>query len=333
MAVNTIIIGAGIAGLTAAAELQKNNVPYVLLEKAPIAGGRLATMTLQNGGRADTAAQFFTTRTLDFKATVSEWLDAGLAFEYTTEWSDGSLKRYHSNGEPRYAINGGMSDLVDYLANQLTSLQLNRAVRNISWQSGHWVVDMGNDYQLTSESLIITIPAPQAVALVSGVPLGDMTKLALKRINYPSNLTAVFAVDGDTALPASGGLQLKDTDSPLYWIVDNKTKGISSERVITVQAERLWSKHNYGLDDDAILTDLSEALKPFLADDAVITEAILVRWDNAAPMSTHPDYILQDEALPIIFAGDGFGGRGRVEGAFLSGLMAARTLIPNHETY
>ena len=333
MTVNTIVIGAGIAGLTAAAELQKNNISYILLDKAPVAGGRLATLTLQNGGRADIAAQFFTTRTLDFKTQVSEWLDAGLAFEYSTEWTDGSLKRYHSNGEPRYAIRGGMVQLVDYLVNQLHSVELNRAVRNITWQRGRWVVDVTDDYILTADSVIITIPPPQAVPLVSGIALSESTLASLKRINYPSNLTAVFAVDGETLLPTSGGIQLKDTDSPLYWIVDNKAKGISSERVITAQAERLWSKNNYGRDDTAILDDLTATLKPFLKADAVITESILVRWDDAAPVSTHPDYVLQDENLPIIFAGDGFGGRGRVEGAFLSGLEAARTLILNRETY
>lgn len=332
MRVNTIIIGAGIAGLTAAAELQKNNVSYTLLEKAPVAGGRLATMTLSNGGIADTAAQFFTTRTDDFKSVVKTWLDAGLAFEYSTEWADGSLKRFHTNGEPRYAINGGMSQLVDYLMSSLSSVQLNHAVRNIIWQNGSWLVDMGDHHTITAESLIVTIPAPQVLPLVSSIALSAATVEALKRIHYPANLTAVFAIDGETTLPPSGGLQLKDTASPLYWVVDNKTKGISSECVITVQAERLWSKHNYARSDEAILSDLAEALQPFLSNAAVIIESVLVRWDNAAPMSTHTDYMLRDETLPIIFAGDGYGGRGRIEGAFLSGLRAAQALIPNLAT-
>jgi predicted NAD/FAD-dependent oxidoreductase len=33
---------------------------------------------------------------------------------------------------------------------------------------------------------------------------------------------------------------------------------------------------------------------------------------------------LQAENMPLIFAGDAFGGRGRIEGAYLSGLAAGQ---------
>ena len=60
------VIGAGIAGCTAARELLKLNYNVLLVEKSSSIGGRLATRRL-NEFKADTGAQFITARSNAFK--------------------------------------------------------------------------------------------------------------------------------------------------------------------------------------------------------------------------------------------------------------------------
>jgi monoamine oxidase len=54
-----IVIGAGIAGVSAAKELTKNGIPVILLEGRDRTGGRLHSTTLANGAHFELGAQFF----------------------------------------------------------------------------------------------------------------------------------------------------------------------------------------------------------------------------------------------------------------------------------
>ena len=68
-------------------------------------------------------------------------------------------------------------------------------------------------------------------------------------------------------------------------------------------------------------------LQYHLAKGAKIKEEQLKKWRYSIPLTTHPHDILQATDFPLIFAGDAFGGRGRVEGAYLSGLKAGKTAL------
>ncbi|MEL7434228.1 MAG: FAD-dependent oxidoreductase, partial [Chloroflexota bacterium] len=57
------------------------------------------------------------------------------------------------------------------------------------------------------------------------------------------------------------------------------------------------------------------------------TDSRLVRWQYASPITTHPNEILCNGDQTLIFAGDAFGGRGRIEGAYISGKAAAHAVI------
>ena len=68
-----LVVGAGLSGLIAARELQKNGISTAIVDKGTSVGGRLATRRIA-GGVADHGAQFFTARTNIFKAEIDEWL-------------------------------------------------------------------------------------------------------------------------------------------------------------------------------------------------------------------------------------------------------------------
>jgi hypothetical protein len=328
--VNTdvIIVGAGLAGLTAAGQLQTAGYRVVVLDKGRSVGGRLATRRIQ-AGRADHGAQFFTVRTGRFQQQVDDWQERDVVFIWSYGWSDGSIKRTAGDGHPRYVAHGGMNNLAKDLAAGLEHVYTETEVIDIEHSPTEgFTVRADPERVYNGRVLILTPPAPQAYELARHLPFTDDDRAALERINYGPCLAGMFAIEGDVNLPEPGALQ--DFERTVYWIADNRAKGISDETIITLHAGSNYSDTHYDDPDEQLLAFLRGALQNFLGEDASIKEEQLKRWRYSVPLTTHPQDVLQTENMPLLFAGDAFGGRGRIEGAYLSGLAAgdaAQTLL------
>ena len=76
---DVLIIGAGLAGLSAANKLKEAGRDVLVIDKGRGIGGRLAGRRI---GEAtfDHGAQFFTAREATFKATVEHWIKACLLY-------------------------------------------------------------------------------------------------------------------------------------------------------------------------------------------------------------------------------------------------------------
>jgi len=323
---DVLIVGAGAAGLAAAAALRGAGRSVIVVDKGRVPGGRLATRSL-DGGLADYGAQFFTVRTTEFACIVSHWLEAGLVFEWSRGWSIGSLLAAPPDGYPRYAARDGFGALAARLAEGLDVRAATRLLAIRPSQSGWVGVDeAGVAYE--GRAMILTPPVPQSLELLAagGVSLPPGIRATLAAIAYAPCLCGLFAVDGETRLPEPGALQWPG--HVVSWIADNHRKGISPERrVITVHAGPEASVARWSDDDRRVLDWLTEELTPFLAPAAKVTESRLKRWRYAVPTHLHPEpYLFTGLNPPLIFAGDAFDGP-RVEGAFLSGWAAGRRLL------
>jgi predicted NAD/FAD-dependent oxidoreductase len=319
---DALIVGAGMAGLSAAQKLRANGARAIVLEKEQKLGGRLATWQM-GGGRADYGAQFFTTRTTDFRAAVDQWLAIGLVYEWSRGWSDGSLAPPADDGYPRYAVKGGFRELMEYIAADL-DVRLGRPIAAVELAGNGWVVADQARQRYAASAVLLTPPVPQSLALLdaSGVQLAADDRHVLEQIDYAPCLCGLFLVDGEVHLPEPGALQ--QPGAAISWIADNQHKGISPEaRIITVHAGELLSRELWEKESPIVLQHLQAALVPFLGRPAIIREAQLKRWRYATPTTIHPQCCLVAQNLPpLVFAGDAFGGP-RVEGAALSGWAAA----------
>lgn len=318
---NTIIIGAGIAGLTAARTLHQNGITALLLEKADHVGGRMATYH-DAGITADCGIQYFTAYTNTFGNQVQQWLDDDLIFLWGNEWGDGSIKKSFAGEQASYAAKNGMQALAAQLVVDVPNIYLNTTVRDIRWTGNEWHIRTNRDEQFSSRNLIMTAPVPTALTLLQNVPLSDDVKQALSRIHYIPCLSVLFVVDGVTDLPESGAVQTFG-EGVVYWVADNQVKGISEQRVLTVHTEKRYSKAKMDAPDEEIIADLQQTIAPYLGDSHV-TDSRVVRWRYSIPLTTYPRDILTCDPLPLVFAGDAFGGRGRFEGAYISGELAAQ---------
>jgi renalase len=324
MVTDTLVIGAGLSGLMAAKTLENAGKSVTVLDKGRSVGGRLATRRVGEG-LADHGAQFFTVRTNTFQRYVDQWLAAELVYIWGYGWSDGSLKRTVSDGHPRYVTRGGMNNLAKHLAKDVQDVRVDVQVVSIDTDGQTWELRDSNGQSYTARSLVMTPPAPQALELVKNITISVNDRRELQRIQYGPCIGAMFVVEGDVDLPEPGAVQ--DFEQPVHWLADNQRKGISDVRVITVHAEARYSRQHYDDPDEDNLAFLRAPLEERMADGATITEQQLKKWRYSIPLTTYPRDCLPAEGLRLVFAGDAFGGRGRIEGAFLSGLAAGQAAL------
>lgn len=326
MASDVLIVGAGLSGLVAANILQDKGLSVAVIDKGKSVGGRLATRRIGEDGVADHGAQFFTARTEIFQQQIDQWIEADIVYEWSRGWTDGSLKRTFGDGHPRYAVKGGMNKLAKYLAKDLARVETDVRIKWVRLVDEGWELQGTNDGIYSGASLLMTPPMPQTLELLSHVKLSEHDMNILQGISFGPCMAAMIEIDGETNLPEPGGLQ--DFQKDIYWIADNKSKGISGKRILTLHAGTTYTEQRWEEDDETVLADMVKSLDGILAKDTTIGEMQLKRWRYSVPLTTHTadTLIAENLSYPLAFAGDAFGGRGRVEGAFMSGYAAGHAL-------
>ena len=155
--------------------------------------------------------------------------------------------------------------------------------------------------------------------------LHDDDLAQLRRIRFGPCLCGIHEIAGEIDLPAPGAVQ--DFQSDIYWVADNAAKGISQTTIVTSHANAKFSRQNWDASEADIVRELESAVMPYLLPEATIISTQLKKWRFSVPLTTHPQpFLLARELPPLVFAGDAFGGRGRVEGAFMSGLAAGESM-------
>jgi renalase len=321
-----LIVGAGLSGLMAATVLRRAGQQVVLLDKGRSVGGRLATRRVGEGV-ADHGAQFFTVRDEQFQNFVNDWIvNEDLVYVWSHGWSDGSTADNPQDGYPRYGVRGGMNALAKHLAIGL-DIRLDVQIERVAYHNDEWTAQTADGDNYHAKALLLTPPVPQSLKLLenggAALTAGDIA--ALSTIEYAPCLCGLFLVEGDIYLPEPGALQRPYAE--IAWIADNQRKGISpNARVLTLHANHDFSRVNYEASDEALLERFAAELTQFMHPNAHIHDAQIKRWRYSQPTTLYPERCLQVEGLPLVFAGDAFGGP-RVEGAALSGLAAAGALL------
>ena len=318
---DVLIIGAGLAGLSAANDLQQAGHSVLVVDKGRGLGGRLAGRRI---GEAtfDHGAQFMTARETRFKAAVASWITAGVAAEWYSSYPG------QPNGHPRYRGVPTMTAVAKHLA---IGLEILRGIRvdRISQQGSDWLANLDNGETVIAKKLLITSPVPQTLDLLNegNIQIPDDKQARLDRIDYESCIAVMAVLDGPTAIAAPGAMALDD--GPIAWISDNLQKGVSAIPAVTIHGSGVFSAQH--LDDDRmeIGQQLIDAAKPYLGD-AKVTEFQVHGWRYSKPtVVDDAACMLLSESTdlpPLALAGDAFAGP-RFEGAVQSGWAAAKALI------
>jgi predicted NAD/FAD-dependent oxidoreductase len=324
-----LIVGAGLAGLTAAGELvgrriDDRPVEVTVVDKGRGPGGRLATRRIGDA-IVDHGAQFFTVRSEAFRERVDRWLAAGVA----EEWCRGFDP---VDGYPRYRIAGGMNRLAKHLVTTTDGATVVSRQRADALIPGpdRWAVtyEAGTRDVDEADAVIATPPMPQIVDLLragAAMPSGELGQ-RLETMAYHRVLVVLMVLDRSPGLPEPGALQRPD--HPVFsFVADNRAKGISEVPAMTFHLSHPLSAELWGRSDGEILAAIEAELRDTIGG-AAVADVHVKRWRYAGPVEPagEASLVVAERPGPLVAAGDGFAGA-KMEGAFLSGRDAARQVL------
>lgn len=323
METDTLIIGAGAAGLVAARELQADGRDRVLLvDKGRGVGGRMATRRKGDPdnltGRWDHGAQFITLRNPAMRARLQAWDVLDLLEPWMPAFSDPALVR----GRPLAGINA----LAKSLAAPL-DIRRGAKITRLEKEEDRWRVHAEDGSSFQALRVLCTLPVPQFLELAgnSGLPLSRKELPLLESVDYERCLTLLLETDGPSGLPDAGYHRINS--GLLETLIDQHAKGISPTHTLVAHASASFSREWYDRDRSTAASVLRAAVQEQIS--STITGVRIHGWKYAKAVQRIPRPFLQLEN-GILLAGDGFmpdGLHPRIESAMLSGLAAARAWI------
>jgi predicted NAD/FAD-dependent oxidoreductase len=340
---DVVIVGAGMAGLSARKVLTDAGYRVLTLEKSRGMGGRMSTRRLryppEQGQEVlvDLGAQFASARGAFFQALLDrERGENGIR----------EIRLQTDSLHPRYIHTRGMNQLPKSLLGHPDLLAISPVLKQAKVvrlrgerenSRSYWSIFCESpENPCLARSLILTSPLPQALELIrfSELQPEGAGFASCARVRYDRCLAITFILGADSGLPAPG--ILKNVSQKISGVFDQKKKGLVSTHetletldsvVVHLQPEaslKFWESA-----ENEVAHEIWDEVKALLPRDV---QRPLTwdfhRWRFCAPQETLPFPFLKldlKNSAPLYLAGDAFGAS-RVEGAFESGRLAAQQL-------
>ena len=339
---NIAVIGAGMAGVTAARTLVQAGHRVSVFEKSKGAGGRMATRDTPYGG-FDHGAQYFTVRDERFMRALNEVPGTQALCK---PWSASSVQVRDPLGrvievpkpprELHFVGAPAMNSLVRHWASPLAEagqLFCNTSVKALRRKGMQWQLISAENKVLGSfDTVVLAIPNVQAAYLLrqSGAPAAQFKALAAtEAVSVAPCWTLMLAFP--LVQPGLGqmGPQWNVAQSTHYriaWVARESSKpGRSPIERWTVQASAAWSQEHVQDDEARVEAKLLKAFAELTGIRAEPGFSHLHLWRYAKTLQAAGQAYFWDEEQHIGLCGDWLIGH-RVEDAFVSGLSLALSL-------
>lgn len=317
------IVGAGMAGLSAAHELQSHGHEPVVFELADHVGGRLETIQLgdykfDSGANAITPRQSELTNLMLNKLDKTELVKIEKPL-FFLEHGRPSHASSSANHDARYCYTSGIHRLPELMAEGL-DVRLNTAIAAAEQ------LEMG--FQLGGEQfdwLIVTAPGFSSEPLLK--KLGE--RRGLSGVRYRSCLSVLLGYA--EACPDVPYYSLMDPEqvSPIFWLSLESLKcpgrTPDDKCAIVVQMGHEYSEQYYDAQDDHIYNDATAFIRKLYGFAEPEVKQIR-RWNQSQPELPLSFDSVNPRGTRLIVTGDAVLG-GRAEMAFEAGLLAARRIL------
>ena len=194
---DVLIVGAGIAGLAAAADLQAAGRTVLVVDKGRGVGGRLASRRI-GAATFDHGAQFMTAKHPRFAAAVTQWHKIGVV----AEWHRGG-----GTANIRWRGNPSMTAIAKHLACDLSVL-LQKRIVSLRREATGWLAELDSGETCQSNAVILTPPIPQSLALLEAgkVEVPSAIRMHLAGSHYERCLAVMAVLDAPSLISLPGGL-------------------------------------------------------------------------------------------------------------------------------
>lgn len=182
-----LIVGAGIAGMTAAHKLAQSGQRVVVLDKGRRPGGRMSTRVSRSGPVFDHGAQYLTARSVTFEQQVARWIELGVAAEWDgriVDLKEGEAPTDTKRVARRYVGTPGMASIVGHLCDTESIDAIDgphfgvRVMQLQTTDAGWTATDEDGKAHGPFSQVILTIPAPQARELLAEPAPGSTPGIA-----------------------------------------------------------------------------------------------------------------------------------------------------------
>ncbi|MBS2036440.1 NAD(P)-binding protein [bacterium] len=319
------VIGAGVAGCTAAQRLQQQGHQVQVFDERSQPGGRCCTQPMGRGGY-DHGAQFFTARDPRFQSVLQDLARN----QWVTHWEcrSGLLSRhsfqYLRPEVPRWVGTPRMSSLVLGLQ---AGLEVYHSVRIefIHGRPGDWQLHSQGNQLGSFQKVLVTAPAPQSADLLR--PVSPKLAEELKNIHYEPCLAALVQLKMPAQLEFDAAA-VEDAGDGLGFVTRNNSKPhrapLPEQWVLHSSVD--WARQRLEEDPQESAGLLWRAFCQRTGADPDGLEHLQgYCWRYARVARSLGRAYLSETSSGLAWCGDGALGP-RVECAFLSGLEVADNL-------
>ncbi|WP_374672533.1 NAD(P)/FAD-dependent oxidoreductase [Acidovorax temperans] len=331
------IIGAGLAGLSCAQALVQSGHQVHVFDKSRGPSGRMSTRRAEDPAgpwQCDHGAQYFTARSVAFRAEVARWQQAGVAalwdarlasFDGST-WSTPETPLERFVGTPR--MTSPAAWLVQGLqqAGERAQTQWQTTVQRLERQADGWTITSAEHglHAQRYSAVLLAVPAPQAVPLVQPVAAAGTAVAASACMR--GSWAVMVRCPAPVPLPWDGAFI---NDGPLRWVARDSSKPGRTVPPGTetwlLHASPEWSEARIEDSADTVTATLLAAFAALGGPAAHLVQATAHRWRYADTEPALTQGYWWDATMRVGMCGDWLNG-GKVEGAWLSGQSLAHQL-------
>lgn len=329
------IIGAGLAGLSCAQALVQAGHPVHVFDKSRGPSGRMSTRRAEDAAgpwQCDHGAQYFTARSVAFRAEVARWQQAGVAALWNvrlasfggSSWSTPETPLERFVGTPR--MTSPAAWLVQGLqqAGERAQTQWQTTVQRLERQADGWTITSAEHglHAQRYSAVLLAVPAAQAVPLLQPVAVAGAAVAASARMR--GSWAVMVRCPAPVPLPWDGAFI---NDGPLRWVARDSSKpgrtvppGMESW---LLHASPEWSEAHIEDSADAVTGTLLAAFAALGGPSTHLVQATAHRWRYADTEPALTQGHWWDATACVGMCGDWLNG-GKVEGAWLSGQSLAQ---------
>lgn len=222
---DVVVVGAGLAGLVCAEQLQHQGLNVLVLDKSRGVGGRVATRRLHDTC-ADLGLPYFSIQGKQTQQLLHRLRENNLVRPWT-----GNIYELNSQTDllpmptvERYIAASGLNAIAKFLAQDLEVWREWRVTGLNPTENQTWQI-LSDNRAIAAKAVVVAIPAPQALMLLEASPLPLPSEFLdnLSSVQFAPCMTVIAGYDRDRTQDLWQAVRFLD-DSQLAWAIWESSK-------------------------------------------------------------------------------------------------------------